>query len=224
MAQFSKEQVDQYLATQLLGDDVDLTTTLRRSEQEGLPAIAVSALQGKLLEQLVVISGARRVLEIGTLGGYSAIHLCRGLRGEGELVTLELDQHHGNVAATNLAGAGFAACATVVVGPAVASLDRMISEGTESFDFIFIDADKAAYPQYLERSLQLSHAGTILVFDNMVRQGRILEEAPDDLDVQGTQRTLELIGMDPRLEATAIQTVGAKGWDGFVLAIVQPSS
>lgn len=223
MAEFSEGQVDDHLAALLLGEDEVLTATLRRSEEEGLPEIAVSALQGKLLEQLVRMSGAKRVLEIGTLGGYSAIHLCRGLRGDGMLITLELDQHHGEVAEANLANAGLAASAKVMVGPAIDSLDWMIREGAQSFDLIFIDADKASYPQYLERSLQLSHEGTVLVFDNMVRQGRILEDDPQDAAIKGTKSALELIGADPRLDATGIQTVGAKGWDGFVLAIVQPA-
>ena len=223
MAEFSDRQVDEHLADLLLGDDTVLVETLRSSEEEGLPPITVSALQGKLLEQLVAISGARRVLEIGTLGGYSAIHLARGLPEGGELITLELDPHHGDVARANLARAGLDQCSTVLIGPGVETLDRLIAEGAAPFDLVFIDADKQSYPAYLERSLALSRPGTVLVFDNMVRQGRILEAEPGDAAIEGTQHALGLIGADPRLEATAIQTVGAKGWDGFVLAVVRRS-
>jgi predicted O-methyltransferase YrrM len=221
MAEPTPEQVDHHLEHLLLGDDPAAVAALQASDDGGLPPIAVSALQATLLELLVRISGARRVLEVGTLGGYSALHLARGLDGDGVVVSLEVDPHHAEVARANLEAAGLSEHVEVLVGAGVNSLDEMIAEGAAPFDLAFVDADKESYPLYLERVLSLSRPGTVLVFDNMVRQGRILDAASGDAMIEGTRRALELIGAEPRLEATAIQTVGTKGWDGFVLARVR---
>jgi predicted O-methyltransferase YrrM len=213
--------VDAYLVSQLLPDDVFLNQALERSTAEGLPPIAVAPNQGKLLELLARIQKSRRILEIGTLGGYSTIWLARSLTDDGTVVTLELESKHAKVARENIERAGFGAQVEVRVGPAAASLRGLISEGAEPFDFIFIDANKDGYPEYLDLSLQLSRPGTVIVADNVVREGEVANAESDDALVQGVRTFLATAATHDRLEGTAVQTVGSKGWDGFALFIVK---
>jgi predicted O-methyltransferase YrrM len=214
-------EVDDYIAGKLIGADPALDGALAANREAGLPAIDVSPPQGKMLHLLARIVGARRILEIGTLGGYSTIWLARALPADGRLVTLEIDPHHAGVAGANLARAGLADRVAIVVGPARRSLERMIGEGAEQFDFVFIDADKPGNPDYLRLALDLSHPGTIIVCDNVVREGAVADPANADPNVVGTRRLFDALAAEPRLDATAIQTVGSKKWDGFVLAVVR---
>lgn len=213
--------IDDYIAGHLLGDDPALNTALRRNEAAGLPAIDVSPAQGKMLQLFARMAGARRILEVGTLGGYSTIWLARALPEGGRLVTLEIDPHHADVARANLAAAGLADKVDVRTGIAVESLAVLKAEGVAPFDFVFIDADKPNNVAYIRAAIDLSRPGAVIVVDNVVRGGAILDSASDDPSVQGTQAMLEMLAGEPRIDATAIQTVGAKGWDGFVLAIVR---
>lgn len=214
---------EQWLATDdlldrlLLDDDPALRAALADSHAAGLPPIEVSAQSGRLLYLLTRISGARRVLEIGTLGGYSTICLARGVGSEGVVVTLEFEQRHADIAAANLARAGVADRVEIIVGAALDSLSRLGGE----FDLVFIDADKENNVAYVNRAVELSRPGTVIVVDNAVRAGRILDPAPADHQARAVRDMLEMIGRHPGLEAASIQTVGAKGWDGFVLARVR---
>ena len=212
--------VDQYVTDLVVGSDDALAGALAASEAAGLPSIAVSAAQGKFLSLLVRASRARRVLEIGTLGGYSSIWLARGLDPDGRLITLELNRHHGSVATANLARAGLAEIATVRVGPAADTLRKLIAEGTEPFDFVFIDADKTGYPDYLTLVMQLVRRGSVIIADNVVRDGAVADSASADPNVQAVRRYLEMVAADPRLSATVLQTVGSKGYDGLAMAVV----
>ncbi|GAA0703697.1 O-methyltransferase [Streptomyces cellulosae] len=214
--------VDDYFAEQLLGGDPDdaLEAALRESDAAGLPPIAVSPLQGKLLQLLARLQGARRVLEIGTLGGYSTIWLGRALPADGRLVTLEYDPRHAEVAVRNIARAGLAEQVEVRVGPALESLPKLADEQPPPFDLVFIDADKANNPHYVEWALRLTAAGSLIVLDNVVRGGRVADPDNSDADVLGTRAALEMFGTHPRLDATAVQTVGVKDHDGFALARV----
>ncbi|MER7866173.1 O-methyltransferase [Streptomyces cellulosae] len=214
--------VDDYFTEQLLGGDPDdaLEAALRESDAAGLPPIAVSPLQGKLLQLLARIQGARRVLEIGTLGGYSTIWLGRALPADGRLVTLEYDPRHAEVAVRNIARAGLAEQVEVRVGPALESLPKLADEQPPPFDLVFIDADKANNPHYVEWALRLTAAGSLIVLDNVVRGGRVADPDNSDADVLGTRAALEMFGTHPRLDATAVQTVGVKDHDGFALARV----
>lgn len=212
--------VDEYLVATLLPADDVLHATLADSAAADLPEIQVTANQGKLLQLLVRISGARRVLEVGTLGGYSTIWLARGLPADGTLVTLEVQLHHAGVARANLERAGFGSRVDVRVGPAADSLAAMVAEGTEPFDLVFIDADKGGYPTYLARALDLSHNGTVIVADNVVRGGAIIDTGTTEPNALGVQAFLAAVAADPRLDATAVQTVGSKGHDGFALVVV----
>lgn len=211
---------DAFVDEQLAVEDGALAAAAERSRAEGLPPIQVSAPHGKLLEMLCRLAGAQRVLEIGTLGGYSTISLARGVGDGGAVVTLELDPHHGAVARRNLEEAGVAERVEVVVGAALDSLDAMVAEGAEPFDLFFIDADKKSNRAYLERALLLSRPGSVIYVDNVVRGGAVIDDGDETPDVLGTRAMFELLGAEPRLEATAIQTVGTKGYDGFVLARV----
>jgi len=212
--------VDDHLTTTLLGPDPDLDAALADSNAAGLPAINVAPNQGKLLSLLVRIAGARRVLEVGTLGGYSTIWLARALPADGSLVTLELEEHNATVARANIERAGLGDRVEVRVGPAADTLAAMVAEGTEPFDLVFLDADKGGYPTYLERSLDLSHPGTVIVADNVVRAGAVIDPDTTDVNALGVQRFLAAAGADPRIDGTAVQTVGTKGHDGFALLVV----
>lgn len=213
--------VDAYLGDLLAGEDAPLREATEHSLEAGLPAIQVSPLQGKLLMLLATVQGARSILEIGTLGGYSTIWLARALPADGRLISLEVDPHHAEVARANLETAGVTERVEVRVGRALDSLPRLEEEGAGPFDLIFIDADKPSIPEYLDWALRLSRAGSLIIADNVVRSGRIIDSRIDDPAVQATRRLHERLGSDSRLEATVIQTVGVKGYDGFALARVR---
>ncbi|KVT44691.1 O-methyltransferase [Burkholderia ubonensis] len=213
-------QVDAYFSATLVPSDDALDAALAASDAAGLPAINVAPNQGKLLQLLATIRGARRILEVGTLGGYSTIWLARALPPGGRLVTLELNPEHAKVATRNIARAGFADVVSVVVGSAKDSLAQLVEAGTEPFDFIFIDADKESNAVYLEAALKLSRPGTVIVVDNVVRRGRVADPDNQDPDVVGVRDGFRFIAAEPRLMTTAVQTVGLKGWDGFAISIV----
>jgi predicted O-methyltransferase YrrM len=216
--------VDEYLAGLLEVEDPALRAALADSEREGLPAIQVSALQGKLLMLLGRMVGARSVLEVGTLGGYSTIWLARAVGEGGRVITLEIDPHHARVASANLERAGVSDRVEQRVGPAADGLHALIAEDAGPFDLVFLDADKPSNPEYLQLALQLSRPGSVIIGDNVVRKGGILQPDSDDPSIQGTRRFHELLAADPRLDATVVQTVGSKGYDGFALAVVRSSS
>ena len=212
--------VDDYIGAHLLGEDAVLDAALAANAAGGLPPIDVSAAQGKMLHLFARMAGARRILEVGTLGGYSTIWLARALPKGGELVTLELEPHHAEVARGNIARAGFADRVDVRTGPAIETLDAMIAAGEGPFDFIFIDADKPGNVAYLRAAMALGRPGTAIVVDNVIREGGVLDSASDDPRIQGTRALFEAVAAEPRLSATAVQTVGAKKWDGFLLAVL----
>ena len=213
--------VDDFLASLLVGNDDKLEQALVASDQAGLPKISVAPNQGKMLQLLAQMCGARRILEIGTLGGYSTIWLARSLASGGSLISLELDPHHARVANENLMQAGVGSLVEVRVGPATVSLRRLVDDGVDPFDFIFIDANKDGYPQYLEFSLLLSKVGTVIVADNVVRNGEVANLTSEDPMVFGVRTFLHNAAADPRLDGTAVQTVGSKGYDGFALFVVR---
>ncbi|GGZ11224.1 O-methyltransferase [Streptomyces poonensis] len=212
--------VDAYFTTLLSPEDEALTAALRDSDAAGLPHINVAPNQGKLLHLLALVQGARRILEIGTLGGYSTIWLGRALPGDGRLISFEYDARHADVARRNIERAGLGGQAEVRVGPALESLPKLADENPEPFDFVFIDADKVNNPHYLEWALKLARPGALIVLDNVVRGGRVTDADSDAPDIRGTRAALDLIATHPRLTGTAVQTVGSKGYDGFALARV----
>jgi predicted O-methyltransferase YrrM len=213
-------QVDDYFAQNLVPGDAIFDATLAANKAAGLPPHDVSSLQGKFLDLLVRISGARRILEIGTLGGYSTIWFARAVGGAGIVVTLEANPKHAEVARSNLKAAGVFDRVDLRVGEAIDTLASLYHEGHPPFDLIFIDADKPSNPQYLEWALRLSRPGTIIIGDNVVRDGEVANAESQDPNVRGVRNFIEMIAAEPRLTATAIQTVGAKGYDGFALAVV----
>jgi len=212
--------VDAYVAEQLIPPDAALDAALAANAAAGLPSIDVSPPQGKLLHLLARISGARRILEIGTLGGYSTIWLARALPADGRLVTLEFLPHHAETARRNVERAGLADRVEIRVGAAVETLPQLAAEGAGPFDLVFIDADKPSNPIYLDWAVRLSRPGTLIVLDNVVRDGAVADGTSTDANVLGSRAGLEFIGNHPSLEATALQTVGAKGYDGFAIALV----
>ena len=213
-------QVDRYFGDLLAPTDKKLDAALAANRKAGLPAIDVSRLQGKFLHLLVRISGARRILEIGTLGAYSTIWMARALPDGGRIVTLEAEPKHAEVARANLKNAGVLDRVEMRVGQALESLPILESSGAGPFDLIFIDADKPSNPEYLAWALKLSRPGTVIVTDNVVRDGKVVDAESEDKDVQGTRRFAEMLAAEPRLSATVLQTVGTKGYDGFALAVV----
>jgi predicted O-methyltransferase YrrM len=213
-------EVDSYFAKTLIGSDPALEAALAANSAAGLPSIDVSAPQGKLIHLLARMMGARKALEIGTLGGYSTIWLARALPDDGRIITLELNPRKAEVARRNVARAGLESKVEIRTGAALATLPKIEAEGLGPFDFVFIDADKTNNTAYLEWALRLSRPGTAIVVDNVVREGEVANVASRDPDVIGVRRMFDLIAREPRLSAAAIQTVGAKGWDGFALAIV----
>jgi predicted O-methyltransferase YrrM len=208
--------VDEYFVEHLIPADEVLDATLAASAAAGLPDIQVSPTQGRLLQLLAQIHGARSILEIGTLGGYSTICLARGMAKDGLLTTLEIDPKHADVARANFARAGLTDVIDLRLGRALDTLPELAGP----FDLIFIDADKQHNPDYFTWALRLSRPGTVIIVDNVVRGGRVLETSGQDDVISGTRRVVELIGAEPRVTATAIQTVGGKGYDGFILATV----
>ncbi len=220
MNQDQWKAVDDYFVERLLPADPVLEAALEANAAAGLPSIDVSPMQGKLLHLLALTKGTSRILEIGTLGGYSTIWLARALPVDGHLVSLELDPRHAEVARANLERAGVSARVEIRVGPAIQSLAQLQAEAAEPFDMIFIDADKPSNPAYLQWALKLAHRGSLIVVDNVVREGKIVDAASTEPDVQGTQALFEMLAAEPRLSSTAIQTVGSKGYDGFAMAVV----
>ncbi|OWA07595.1 methyltransferase [Streptomyces sp. CS159] len=214
------DDVDSYFISHLAPDDDALAAARGESDAAGLPPVNVAANQGKLLQLLAQIQGARTILEIGTLGGYSTIWLARALPSDGRLVTLEYSARHAEVATRNIARAGLDALVDVRVGPALESLPKLADENPPPFDLVFIDADKGNNPHYLEWALRLTSTGSLIVVDNVVRGGRVADADDIGDDVRGTRAAIELIGSHPRLSGTAVQTVGTKGYDGFALARV----
>jgi predicted O-methyltransferase YrrM len=213
--------VDRYLVETLIPADPILEAALAANAAADLPAIDVAPNQGKFLHLLARIQDARRILEIGTLGGYSTIWLARAVPPNGLVATLEFDPRHAKVAAANIERAGLADRVQILAGPALDSLAQLHASGAPPFDLIFIDADKPNNPAYLEWSLRLSRPGTVIVGDNVIRDGEVANAESADAEVQGVRRFFDLMAADPRLDATALQTVGAKGYDGFSLALVR---
>ncbi len=213
--------VDKYINNLFVPADSTLAATMEAAKKEGIPAISISSGQGKLLYLLSKMSKPQTILEIGTLAGFSTIWFARSLPENGKIVTLELDPHHAAVARKNLEGAGVAHKAEIRVGNALVSMDKMISEQKEKFDLIFIDADKPPYAEYFLKSLELSHPGTVIIADNVVREGKILDEKTDDEDIAGIQRFIETLAASDKVEATILQTVGEKVHDGISIAIVK---
>ena len=213
-------EVDLYITDLLVRPDAALDEALRTSAAAGLPPIHVSPSQGKLLHLLARLQGARTILEIGTLGGYSAIWLGRALPEGGRLITLESDPRHAEVARANIARAGLSEVVEQRLGPALETLPQIVAEGRGPFDLIFIDADKPGYPDYLGWALRLSRPGSLIVADNVVREGAVIDAASSDPNVQGVRRFNQLLAAEARVSATAIQTVGNKGYDGFAIALV----
>ena len=216
--------VDRYFSDLLTLPDAALEDALAANRSASLPAIDVTALQGKFLNLLIRMSGARRVLEIGTLGGYSTIWLARALPARGRVVTLELSPRHAEIARANLQKAGVLNRIEIRVGPALNSLRSLVKSGAAPFDFIFIDADKTGLPAYLDWSMKLSRPGTIIVADNVVRDGMVIDAAHPDPDIQGVRRFTAMLAAETRLASTVLQTVGIKGYDGFAMAVVLPKA
>jgi predicted O-methyltransferase YrrM len=209
--------VDRYLTAHLVPPDAALDTALATSATAGLPEIAVSPNHGKLLHLLAKIQGARTILEIGTLGGYSTIWLARALAPGGHLITLENDPRHADVARANLGNAGLGRLVQVRVGAALDTLPQLVAEGRGPFDLFFIDADKVNTPSYFTWALTLSRPGSLIIVDNVVRDGAVADASSTDQAVQGMRQFFERVRSEPRVEATAIQTVGVKGYDGLAL-------
>jgi predicted O-methyltransferase YrrM len=212
--------VDEYFEERLFPGDSVLDAALAASDAAGLPAIGVSPALGKLLTLLATMVGARRILEIGTLGGYSTIWLARGLSAGGKVISLEIDPHHAEVARKNVERAGLAANVEIRVGPALDTLPTIAAAKDAPFDLVFIDADKQANADYVARALKMCRKGSVIVVDNVVREGAVADPKSRDSSVLGSRKVADMIAAEPRLSATAIQTVGVKGYDGFIVAVV----
>ncbi|MGE4253191.1 MAG: O-methyltransferase [Parvibaculaceae bacterium] len=212
--------VDNYVSEMLVGADAALTAALEASADAGLPEIAVAPNQGKFLMLLARAITARRVLEIGTLGGYSTIWLARALPRDGRVVTLEVDPRHAEVAQANFARAGLARMIDVRLGKALDLLPKLAAETPDPFDLVFIDADKQNIPEYFTWSLELTRPGSLIIVDNVIRDGKVIDGKSGDASVKGVRRFNEMLKAEKRVSATALQTVGAKGYDGFALALV----
>ncbi|MFD3166175.1 O-methyltransferase [Herpetosiphon sp. NSE202] len=221
MNQATWDSVDQFISDSLVQADPILESALQASAEAGLPPINVAPNQGKLLHMFAMMCGAKRILEIGTLGGYSSIWLARALPAAGKLITLEYEPRHAEVAKANLAKAGLSEKVEVRVGAALASLAQLANEEIEPFDLIFIDADKPNNPHYLAWALKFAHVGTVIIGDNVVRNGAVTNPNDPDPAIQGTRQLFADLASNPKLTATALQTVGSKGYDGFAIAIVQ---
>jgi predicted O-methyltransferase YrrM len=212
--------VDAYYSELLMAEDTPLDSVLEKSSAQGLPAINVAPNQGKFLMLLAMMCKAKRILEIGTLGGYSTIWLAKALPSDGKLITLEFEEKHAAVARENILEAGLQDKIEVIVGSALDTLPKLIAEKCEPFDFIFIDADKVSYSQYFELTLQLARAGTTIVADNVVRNGAVIDPESRDEMVCGVRKFNNVMAAEKRVSATALQTVGSKGYDGFAIAVV----
>ena len=220
MSQATWAKVDAYIEERLLGDDAVQAETLRQNAADGLRPIDVSPAQGKFLHLIARMIGARRILEVGTLGGYSTIWLARALPADGRLITLEYEPRHAETARKNITRAGFADRVEVRVGAAADTLPELAAEGAGPFDLVFIDADKPNNPVYLDWAVKLSRPGTVIILDNVVRDGGVADAGSTDPNVRGSRAAFDYFRDHPRLEATALQTVGSKGYDGFAFAIV----
>ena len=214
------KNVDAFFTEALIPADVAFDAALAANREANLPAIDVTLLQGKFLELLIRATRAKRILEIGTLGGYSTLWMARAVGENGKVITLELEKRHAEIAQRNLENAGVAGWVELRVGLAAKSLAGLVAEETAPFDFIFIDADKAGYPDYIQWSLKLSQPGTLIVADNVVRDGKVVDPDNPDPNIMGVRRFTELVAAEPRLTTTVLQTVGSKGYDGFAIAIV----
>jgi len=212
--------VDKYITDLLVPSDPALEAALQAASAAGLPPIQVSPAQGKLLHLLARACGARQVLEIGTLGGYSTIWLARALPAGGHVVTLEADPKHAEVSRANFVQAGLAGVIELRLGPALETLPKLASEGRDPFDLIFIDANKSQMPEYFDWALKLARPGSVIIADNVIRDGGVLDASSGDVDIQGVRRFNERLAIEKRVSATEIQTVGSKGYDGFALAVV----
>ena len=222
MSQQLWSKVEEYIDALLIPPDPVLDHARRASASAGLPAIAVTPSQGKLLHLLVLISGAGRVLELGTLGGYSTIWMARALPEGGCVVSIEADRQHCEVARSNIQRAGLESLVDLRLGRALEVLPELAAEGLEAFDFFFIDADKENSAAYFEWALRLAHPGAVIVIDNVIRDGEVANPDASDVMVQGIRRLNAAMAADHRITATTIQTVGSKGYDGFTLAVVKP--
>ncbi|MFF0826191.1 O-methyltransferase [Brevibacillus sp. NPDC003359] len=212
--------VDHYFTDKLLETDSVLDTVLQENAAAGLPAIDVAPNQGKLLHLLARIQGARSILEIGTLGGYSTIWLARALPADGRLITLEYDPKHAEVAQSNITRAGLDHIVEVRIGLALDSLIQLHKENQGPFDFIFIDADKKGNPDYFQWALKLSRKGTVIITDNVVRSGQVVDETSTDPNIVGVRQFTDLVAEEKRVSGTVVQTVGSKGYDGFAIMLV----
>lgn len=212
--------VDRYFTDLLVAPDPSLDAALQASIDAGLPAIHVAPNQGKLLQLFARMIGAKKILEIGTLGGYSTIWMARALPAGGRLVTLEFDGKHAAVARSNIAHAGLAAVVEVRVGRALETLPKLAAEGAGPFDLIFIDADKVGTAEYFAWALKLARVGSLIIVDNVVREGAVIDTASKDTGVQGIRRFNDALAVERRVSATAFQTVGSKGYDGLAIALV----
>ncbi len=212
--------VDEYIHDRLVPSDAALDLALAACEEAELPAISVTPSQGKLLHLLARLVNAKNILEIGTLGGYSTIWMARALPADGRLITMEFDPKHAQVAGANIANAGLADKVELREGNALELLPELAAEGLEAFDLIFIDADKCNNPQYFDWALRLSHRGSLIIVDNVVRDGCVIEAESEDADIQGVRTLFEKMAAEPRVLCTAQQTVGSKGYDGFAIALV----
>ena len=212
-------KVEEYFAP-VVQEDQALRAAAKEGEKAGLPPIAVSPNEGKLLMLMAQLIGARKILEVGTLGGYSAIWLARGLSEGGRLITLEYEQKHADVAKKNIERAGLGAIVDVRVGDATKTMPELFKEGVGPFDLIFLDANKDGYPAYFEWSLKLARKGTVIIADNVVRDGGVIDAASKDASIQGVRRFNEMVAAETGVSATAIQTVGSKGYDGFAVVLV----
>jgi len=215
---FSK--VDNYISNLLANEDIALTNVIKSLNDENIPQMSVSANHGKLLQVLMISCNAKRVLELGTLGGYSTIWMARGLPADGKIITLDVDKRYADVAKKNIENAGIAQKVEIKIGNALDILGNLIDQQEEPFDFIFIDADKPPYKEYFELAIKLSRSGTIIVCDNVVREGKILDANSSDEKVKGVQRLNESLKKNKNVTATIIQTVGVKEHDGMVIAVV----
>ncbi|MED1665022.1 O-methyltransferase [Brevibacillus laterosporus] len=214
-------EVDQYFNSMLLPSDPILDEVLQANAKAGMPAIDVAPNQGKLLYLLAKIRGANKILEIGTLGGYSSIWLARALPQDGQLISLEYEQSFAHIAEENVKKAGLAEKVSILVGPALETLPTLQEKGMTGFDMVFIDADKQNNPHYLQWALKLCNPGAIILGDNVVRDGEVIHPESEDDRIQGIRQFIDLLSSEPRIESTAIQTVGSKGYDGFVLGVVK---
>ncbi|SMO93717.1 O-methyltransferase [Melghirimyces algeriensis] len=214
-------EIDHYFSTNLHASDPIMDSVRKANAEANLPAIDVSPNQGKLLYLLATLKGAKNILEIGTLGGYSSIWLARALPNDGKLITLESNDQHAKVAHENIKNAGLDGKVEILVGAALDTLPTLEPKGFSDFDLIFIDADKPNIPHYVKWALKLSRPGAVIIVDNVVRKGHVIDDNSEDLGVQGIRQMVDWLSEEPRIDSTAIQTVGTKGYDGFVLGVVK---